>query len=59
MNPEEINEMMKWFSENIDKLNFGEQMKFGMAVSECIDKLKPIYLKHIAFDGEAKFLFKM
>lgn len=59
MNAEEINEMMKWFAENIDKLDFTEQMQIGMAVSECVNKIKPIYLKYVAFDDKTTFLFKM
>lgn len=59
MNAEEINEMMKWLAENMDKLGFSEQMQIGMAVSDFIDKIKPIYIKHAAFDDKTTFLFKM
>lgn len=59
MNAEEINEMMKWFAENFAKLDFTEQMQIGMVVSECVNKIKPIYLKYVSFDDKTTFLFKM
>ena len=59
MSAEEINEMMTWFTENVENLGFIEQMQVGMAIGECIDKLKPIYIKHASFDDKTTFLFKL
>jgi hypothetical protein len=59
MNPKEINEVMAWLAENMNELSFDEMVRVGSAISEFMDKITPIYLKHASFDDKTTFLFKM
>lgn len=59
MNPDEMNEMFQWLAEEMGNLPFGEQLALATALSEFVDKVKPIYAKHKLTEGGSTFFFRL
>ena len=49
---EESSKMIKWLSENIDKLPALMQLKYYVALMEMVEKVKPLYLQAMLLRGE-------
>lgn len=56
---EEIVKIFEWLANDFEKLSFNEKIFIASAVSEMVDKIKPIYMKHEAFNDGSTFFFKM
>ena len=59
MDTEEMNAIMEWIANDINKIDFVDQCAVAGAFGEFVAKVKPIYTKYAAYDEKSTFLFKM